>query len=317
MDASILKSTIGAAVLTGAMAIAGGAAAQDYPDRPIELIVTFGPGGGADLMGRTMAQLLEEPLGVPVPVSNVGGASGNAGLTQLRTNPPDGYTMGTLISLTVASWASGLGDSKPEDFRVIAVVQSSPSFLFVPASSPHQSAEALFEFAKANPGAVTVATSGYGTQDDVTLKLLADAGIAMENVPFQAPAERYASPIGGHTAAIYEEPGDVAQFIAAGQLTPLVVFAAERHAEFPDVPTSAELGVDISGLDNYRSIAVAAGTPDDIVATLEDAVAAVTASDEWRAFCAKTYTCITPVTGEAAQAMVSDFRDLIAAQLAK
>ena len=310
------KSALGAAAVIGAAALAGAAAAQDYPNRPIELIVTFGPGGGADLMGRTMAQLLEEPLGVPIPVSNVGGASGNAGLTQLRTNPADGYSMGTLISLTVASWASGLGDNKPEDFRVIAVVQSSPSFLFVPSSGPHQTAEALFEFAKANPGAITVATSGYGTQDDVTLKLLANAGIQMENVPFQAPAERYASPIGGHTAAIYEEPGDVAQFIEAGQLTPVVVFSAERHAEFPDVPTSAELGIDISGLDNYRSIAVAAGTPDDIVAKLEGAVATATASDEWQAFCAKTFTCIEPVTGDAAQAMVSDFRDLIAAQLA-
>jgi tripartite-type tricarboxylate transporter receptor subunit TctC len=312
----LLGKTIGGALLATGLSVAGIAAAQDYPNRPIELIVTFGPGGGADLMGRTMAQLMEEPLGVPIPVSNVGGASGNAGLTQLRTNPADGYTMGTLISLTVASWASGLGDNKPEDFRVISVVQSSPSFLFVPASSPHQTAEALFEYAKANPGEITVATSGYGTQDDVTLKLLGNEGIEMQNVPFQAPAERYASPIGGHTSAIYEEPGDVAQFIEAGQLKPVVVFAAERHTAFPDVPTSAELGIDISGLDNYRSIAVAAGTPEEIVATLEEAVATATASDEWQAFCAKTYTCIEPVTGEAAQAMIVDFRDLIAEQLA-
>jgi tripartite-type tricarboxylate transporter receptor subunit TctC len=310
------KLAVGAALMTGAMTIGGAALAQGYPDRPVELIVTFGPGGGADLMGRTMAQLMEGPLGVSIPVSNVGGASGNAGLTQLRTNPADGYTMGTLISLTVASWASGLGDNKPEDFEVIAVVQSSPSFLFVPASSDHQTAEALFAFARENPGAITVATTVYGTQDDVTLKLLANEGIEMENVPFQAPAERYASPIGGHTSAIYEEPGDVAQFIQAGQLTPVVVFAAERHPEFPDVPTSAELGIDISGLDNYRSIAVAAGTPSDVVEKLAQAVATATASDEWQAFCTKTYSCITPVTGEAAQAMVSDFRDLIAAQLA-
>ena len=311
------KMTLSATMLMGAMAISGYASAQGYPDRPVELIVTFGPWWGADLMGRTMAQLMEGPLGVPIPVSNVGGASGNAGLTQLRTNAADGYTMGTLISLTVASWASGLGDNKPEDFEVIAVVQSSPSFLFVPSSGQHKTAQGLFDFAKANPGTITVATSGYGTQDDVTLKLLANAGIEMVNVPLQAPAERYASPIGGHTSAIYEEPGDVAQFVKAGQLTPVVVFAAERHPEFPDVPTSAELGIDISGLDNYRSIAVAAGTPPEIVVKLSQAVATATASDEWKAFCTKTYSCITPVTGLAAQSMVSNFRDLIAAQLAK
>jgi tripartite-type tricarboxylate transporter receptor subunit TctC len=310
------KSTYGAVILAGATALSGAAQAQQYPDRPIEMIVTFGPGGGADLMGRTMSRLLEGTLGVPIPVTNVGGASGNAGLSQLRTNPADGYTMGTLISLTVASWAAELGDNGPEDFRVISVVQSSPSFLFVPANSPHQTAEALFDHARANPGTVTVATSGYGTQDDVTLILLSNAGVPMENVPFQAPAERYASPLSGFTTAIYEEPGDVAQFIAAGQLVPVVVFDSERHAEFPDVPTSAELGIDISGLDNYRSVAVAAGTPDDIIAVLEDAVATATASPEWQEFCAATYTCITPVTGEAAQAMVTDFRDLIARQLA-
>lgn len=304
-----------ALMMLGAMTAGGAVSAQDYPNRPIELAVTFGPGGGADVMGRQMAKLLEEPLGVPLPVANVAGASGNAGLTHLRTNPADGYTVGTLISLTVASWASGLGDNEPEDFRVVAVVQSSPSFLFVPASSPHKSGKELFDHARSHPGEITVATSGYGTQDDVTLKLLTDAGVEMKNVPFQAPAERYASPIGGHTQAIYEEPGDVAQFIEAGQLVPVVVFSSERHPAFPDVPTSAELGIDISGLDNFRSLAVRAGTPDDIVDRLQEAVLGAVATDDWQAFCKKTYSCIEPVTGDAAQAMISGFRSQIAAHL--
>lgn len=289
--------------------------AQSYPDRPIEMIVTFGPGGGADLMGRTASQLLEQRLGVPLPVSNVAGASGNAGLTQLRSNAPDGYTLGTLISLTVASWASGLGGNAPEDFEVIAVVQNSPSFLFVSANGPHQTAEALFEHARANPGTLTVATSGYGTQDDVTIKILAEAGVVMENVPFQAPAERYASPIGGHTSVIYEEPGDVAQFIAAGQLVPLVVFDTERHAEFPDVPTSAELGIEISGLDNFRTLSVATGTPEDVVARLEEAIIDMVGSPEWQSFCQQTYSCIEPVIGDAAQQMVIDFLNTITTRL--
>lgn len=298
-----------------AVGTAGLATAQGYPDRPIELIVTFGPGGGADLMGRTASQLLESRLGVPLPVSNVAGASGNAGLTQLRTNPADGYSLATLISLTVASWASGLGDNAPEDFQVVAVVQSSPSFLFVPANGPHQTAEALFEHARQNPGDLTVATSGYGTQDDVTLILLAEAGIEMENVPFQAPAERYASPIGGHTSAIYEEPGDVAQFVRAGQLVPVVVFDSGRHPEFPDVPTSAELGIDISGLDNFRTLSVAAGTPPEMITRLEEAILDMVASEDWQEFCAETFSCIEPVTGQAAQQVIVDFKQTIAARL--
>lgn len=307
------------AVVAVAGCLAGAAPAHaqsDYPNRPIELIVTFGPGGGADLMGRKMAQLLEEKLGVSIPVSNVAGASGNAGLTRLRTSDPDGYTLATLISLTVASWASGIGDNKADDFQVIAVVQNSPSMLFVPTSSPHQSAEALFEHARQNAGVLTVATSGYGTQDDVTLTLLATEGIEMTNVPFEKPAERYASAVGAHSDVIYEEPGDVAQFIASEQLKPVIVFSDERHPEFPDVPTSAELGFDISGLDNFRTIAAPAGTPGEVVARLEEAVLTATKSEEWQQFCRETYTCIEPISGEAAQAKIRDFHDMIADQLA-
>ena len=306
---------VGTALLTAPFLHSPAPAQADYPSRPIETIVTFGPGGGADLMGRQMARLIEPLLGVSVPVSNVAGASGNAGLTRLKTSEPDGYTIGTLISLTVASWASNIGDNAPEDFRIIAVVQSSPSFLFVSANSPHQTVEALFEHARENPGALTVATSGYGTQDDVTLQLLAEGGVEMANVPFEAPAERYASPIGGHTDVIYEEPGDVAQFLKSGQLKALVVFSRERHPEFPDVPTSAEAGIDIADLDNFRTIAVPAATPDEIVARLEEAVLSATASEEWNAFCQQTYTCIEPVTGEAAQTTITAFRDLIAERL--
>lgn len=307
--------------LTGAstaalIASAGMASAQDYPQRPIEMVVTFGPGGGADLMGRQMGRLMEKPLGVSIPISNVAGASGNAGLTRLKTDAPDGYTIGTLISLTVASWASGLGDSNIDDFEVLAVVQNSPSFLFVPASSPYQTAEDLFAYAKENPGELTVATSGYGTQDDVTLKLLAKDEVQMENVPFQSPGERYASPIGGHTAVLYEEPGDVAQFLKAEQLKPLVVFSEERHPAFPDVPTSTELGYEISGLDNFRTVAVRAGTDPAIVKKLQSAVEESVASEEWQKFCAETYSCIEPVTGEDAQKMVQDFLQLITDQLA-
>jgi tripartite-type tricarboxylate transporter receptor subunit TctC len=311
--------TLAAAVVAAAGYLAGAAPAhaQDaYPNRPIELIVTFGPGGGADLMGRKMAQLLEPELGVSIPVSNVAGASGNAGLTRLSTSDPDGYTMATLISLTVASWASGIGDNNADDFQIIAVVQNSPSMLFVPTSGPHQTVEALFEHARANAGELTVATSGYGTQDDVTLTLLAAEGIEMTNVPFEKPAERYASAVGAHSDVIYEEPGDVAQFIASEQLKPIIVFSDERHPEFPDVPTSAEFDLDISGLDNFRTIAVPAGTPDEVVQRLEEAVVAATRSDEWQQFCRDTYTCIEPITGDQAQAKIRDFHDMIADQLA-
>ena len=309
------KTTMGAALFAGAMTITGAATAQEFPDRPIELIVTFGPGGGADVMGRQIAQLLEPELGVSIPVTNVGGASGNAGLTRLRTSPADGYTMGTLISLTVASWAAGIGDNAPDDFRVVAIAQSTPSFLFVASNSPFETAEQLLEHARENPGELTVATSGYGTQDDVALIMMAEQGFDMANVPFSAPGERYAAPLGGHTDVIYEEPGDVVQFLESGEYRPLMIFAAERHPEFPDVPTSGEMGLEMVYLNTFRTLSVPADTPDDVVARLESAVVTVAESEQWQDFCARTYTCLTPLTGDAAQEEIRVFFEAIAAQL--
>lgn len=283
-----------------------------YPDRPIEVVVTFGPGGGADAMARKMSQLLEKELGVPLPVANVGGASGNAGLTKVLTAAPDGYTVGTLIALTVSSWAAGLGSAKASDFAIVGVTQDSPSMLFVPANSPFKSFGEMLEFAKANPGKLKVATSGFGTQDDITLRYFGSKGHKLTNVPFASPAERYASPIGGHTDAIYEEPGDVAPFLAAGQLRPLVVFDEERHPAFKDTPTSKELGFSINDLPNFRTLAVSAKTPPERVQRLSEAVAKVLETQEWKEFCARTFTCASRTfTPAEAQQYVAGFQQKV------
>lgn len=291
-------------------------AQEKYPDRPVELVVTFGPGGGADAMGRKMSQLLEKQTGVPFPVSNVGGASGNAGLTKVLTAAPDGYTVGTMIALTVSSWAAGLGTAKPSDFAIVAVTQDSPSLLFVPTESPFKTFKDMLNFAKANPGKLKVATSGYGTQDDITLKYFDSKGYKLTNVPFAKPAERYASPIGRHTDAIYEEPGDVAPFLAAGQLRPLVVFDDERHPAFKDTPSSKELGFQISDLPNFRTLAVPAKTPPEKVRKLSAAVNAAMDTEEWKKFCRETYTCASRrYTPEEAQVYVKAFQDKVSAYL--
>lgn len=293
------------------------ALAQDkYPNRPIELVVTFGPGGGADTMGRKMSQLLEKSMGVPVPVSNVSGASGNAGLSKLLSAPADGYTAGTLIALTVSSWASGLGVSKPSDFAIAAIVQDSPSMLFVPNDSVHKTFKDFLAYAQKKPGALKIATSGYGTQDDITLKYFASKGYRTTNVPFEKPAERYASPLGRHTDAIYEEPGDVAPFLKSGKMRPVVVFGDTRHPAFPEVPTSKELGFEIGDLPNFRSIAVSAKTPPELLNTLSSAVNAALATPEWKAVCADTYTCVSrSYTPAEAQTYVAGFQTKVSEYL--
>lgn len=316
MNQGRIRSTAMLAALLAVGATSFAQAQEKYPNRPVELVVTFGPGGGADTMGRKMSQLLEKQLGVPFPVSNVGGASGNAGLTKVLTAAPDGYTAGTLIALTVSSWAAGLGTAKAEDFAIAAVTQDSPSMLFVPTDSPFKTFKDLLEYAKENPGKLKVATSGYGTQDDITLKYFANKGYKMTNVPFAKPAERYASPLGKHTDAIYEEPGDVAPFLKAGQLRPLVVFDDERHPAFKDMLTSKELGFEISDLPNFRTISVSAKTPPEKVMILSKAINAAMATPEWKAFCAETYTCASrSYTPAEAQVYVKAFQDKVAAYL--
>ena len=111
-------------------------AAEKFPSRPVEMIVNFGPGGGADRMGRTVARLLEPTLGKPVPVSNTSGSAGNAGLTKLKNSKADGYTIGTMTAISISNWASGLGKLKVGDFTYIGMLQLAPSMMFVPYDSP-------------------------------------------------------------------------------------------------------------------------------------------------------------------------------------
>ena|SRR5258706_4626284 len=293
-------------------AAATGVAAQEkkFPARPIDMIVNFGPGGGADGLGRVVAKLVEPVLGVSVPVANVAGASGNAGLAKVLSSTPDGYTIGTMTGLTIAAWISGLGNMKVSDFAVISVSQSSPSMLFAPQGSKIQSYKQLLEMAKANPGKIRVATAGYGTLDDVAIKYLATKGAQMVNVPFAKPGERYASPLGGHSELLFEEPGDIVSFLESKQYLPLVVFGAKRHPEFPNTPASGEFGHDID-LPNWRGIVASAKVPAPIVVALDQAVQKALEKPEWKAFCAQTYTCVDKMDHRQSQAFVEkNFREV-------
>lgn len=307
-----LRLAVTAIVASGSLALGAPVGAQEkYPSRPIEMIVTFGPGGGADLMGRQVSRLAEPILGVPMPVANISGASGNAGLTRLLTNPADGYSVATLIALSVSSWAAGLGTAKPADFKVVAMMQNSPSMLFVPKNSPYKTAQEFIDAAKASPGKLRIATSGLGTQDDITVRYMAAHGVTTKNVPFAKPAERYASTVGNHTDALYEEPGDVAQFIQSGDLRPLIVFDKQRHEAFPDVAASTEVGLEITDLPNFRTIAVPAKTPDAIVQTLAGAMNQVLDKPEWQEFCKSTFTCTPKMSPQEAQQVVANFYDTV------
>ena len=309
MKTHFLAASMSAAVLAIATTSAT-VSAQDFPSRPVDMVVNFGPGGGADGMGRTVARLLSPIIGVPVPASNVSGAAGNTGLTTVANAEADGYTIGTMTGLTVSSWASGMGELTPDDFSYLGIVQSSPSMLFAPADSQFQNYQDLLDYTAANPGKVRVATAGLGTLDDLTVKFLGTKGHEMKNVPYAKPAERYISPLGGHTELLYEEPGDVVQFLEAGQMRPLVVFREERHSRFPDVPTSYEFGHEIS-FPNWRGIVTSASVPAERIQVLNEAMSEVVVHSDWKEYCAVKFSCKEATTPTESLAFVKQqFIDL-------
>jgi tripartite-type tricarboxylate transporter receptor subunit TctC len=271
----------------GAVAVPLGAQ-EKYPSRPIDFIVTWGTGGGADAMARQISALAQPTLGVALPVSNVPGAAGNTGMAQLLGAKPDGYTLATYIQDTLMTIPMGLARYQIGDFEWVTRTQVADSFLFVKADGPFKTIEELFAHAKANPGKLRVAGTGFGTVDDVTVRFLETRGYKMTTVPYPKPGERYAATLGGHAEVLYEQAGDVLQYLKAGQLKPLVIFAERRHPAFPDVPASKELGLDIT-LPQFRSIVAKKGTPPERVQVLADAFKKAMDTPQWKKFAEEWY----------------------------
>lgn len=272
--------------VVGALLVAVGlplAAQERYPNRPIDFVVPWGTGGGADAMARQIGSLAQPFLGVALPVSNAPGASGNTGLAQVLTGKGDGYTIAVYIADTLATIATGLARHKVDDFDWIARTEVADSFLFVKADSPFRTIQELFKHAQANPGKLRVASTGFGSVDDVTVLYLGQKGYKMTTVPYPKPGERYAATLGGHTEVLYEQAGDVQQYVKAGQLRPLIIFAEKRHPAFPDVPSSKELGLEIF-LPQFRGIVAKKGTPPERIQALADAFRKASETPAWKKF---------------------------------
>src|SRR5512145_551131 len=159
------------ALAAAVMWLAAPAAAQEkYPSRPVEIVVTWGPGGGADSMARQLSQLAQPHLGVALPAVNVPGGSGNTGLSQILNGRADGYQVATYIMDTLATIPLGLASYRADDLAWVVRTQVADSFLFVKADGPFQTIEALLKHAKENPGKLRVATTGFGTVDDLTVR---------------------------------------------------------------------------------------------------------------------------------------------------
>jgi tripartite-type tricarboxylate transporter receptor subunit TctC len=265
--------------------LAGPAAAQEkYPSRPVEFIVPWGPGGGADQLARKMARMLEPELKVSLPVVNVPGATGGTGLTKMLSAPPDGYSISVYIADTHALLATGSPRWKADEYIPLGIMIRQPSALFVKHDSPFKTWSEVVKAAKASPGKLKVAILGFGSVDDMALKYMENKGIKFTGVPYAKPGERYTAILGGHADLLYEQPGDVRNFLDGKQMRPILIFNRERVLpEFADITSSKEAGLEVY-LPQFRSVVVRAGTDPQRVKALSDAVAKAAQDPEFYGF---------------------------------
>ena len=194
--------------------------AQDkYPSRPIEFVVPWGPGGGADQLARRVSKLVEADLKVSIPVINVPGATGNTGMAKLLSAPPDGHTMAILIGDTLATIAGGGGRWKLPDVVPLGVMIRQPSGLFVKTDSKYNTLQDLLADARGNE--VKVAILGFGSADEILINQINAKGAKLRMVPFASPGERYSSILGGHADVLIEQAGDIRSFLDGKQMRPL------------------------------------------------------------------------------------------------
>ena len=290
MKTRLLNRTSAAVQLLALLATGGAAwtaAAQErYPTRPIEFVVPWGPGGGADQLARKIAPSLEKELKVSLPVINVAGATGQTGLTKMLTSPADGYSISVLIADTLALQMEPATKWKITDIVPAAIMIQQPSAFFVAENSPLKTWKDVEAEAKKRP--LKVGVTGFGSADDLHVLYFNGKGLQMTSVPFPKPSERYTAILGGHADLLYEQLGDVKSFLDGKQMRPIVIFAETRFPAFGNVPVSHELGHKIA-ISQFRAIVMKAGSDAARVKAVSDALARVAAADDYKAWLKDQY----------------------------
>ncbi|MGE4240051.1 Bug family tripartite tricarboxylate transporter substrate binding protein [Ramlibacter sp.] len=250
------------------------AAAQDFPTRPVTLVIPFAPGGTAELIGRAVGKSMERHLGTTVVVDLRAGAGGNIGAAHVaQTAAADGYTI-LLGSASLASNASlmKLTFDPRKDLQPVAGICIVPNILLVSANSPYKTLPDLLAEARRNPDKLTFGSSGPGTSSHLAGELLkAATGTRLVHVPYKGSGLVYQDLIPQRVDMLFDLQGSALANIKGGLVRPLVTTAARRSSSLPDVPTVAESG--FPGFENgsWIGFMVRTGTPPDIAAKIERA----------------------------------------------
>jgi tripartite-type tricarboxylate transporter receptor subunit TctC len=268
------------AICAGAV---GPAAAQNYPARPITLVVPYPAGGGNDVLARLVAAKMSVTLGQPIVIENRGGAGSTIGTRDVARATPDGYTL--LIATSSLAINPQLYPETAydpvKDFAPIGLIAKSPNLVLVNPAVPAKSIAELIALAKREPGKIDFASTGIGTSTHLSAMLFATtAGIKINPVPYKGVAPALTDLIGGQVPLMFCPMASAVGFVQAGTVRALAVTGAERSPSFPDLPTVAEAGVPGYAAELHYGLLAPGGTPRAIVMKLNAALNAALAEDD-------------------------------------
>lgn len=280
---------------------------EGFPERGIEVVVGWGAGGGTDTYMRAISIHARRLLKVPLTIINMPGASGAKAAEYLQQQPADGYTIWAMGSNLPINIALKKTKYNVDDFEPIIRNQWDVAMIQVnPEKGKFTSAQEMIEYAKKNPGEVSMGGTGAASFDEVVCGLFSDkAGIKIKYIPYEKAGSMHAAVLGGHLDAMFEEPGPTIDLIETGKLKPIVVFMEKRLEKFPDLPTAKELGYDVT-MGIWRGLQAKAGTPPEIVQYLHDIFKAAAEDSLYKAIEKQRYLHLRPgyMNGK-------DFKELI------
>ena len=284
---------VSATALVSALAACGGTGSADGPSaefrRPVEMVVPFGSGGGADQVARAAGKGMEGSIDTDVPVVNVPGATGSTGITKMLSGRA-GESMSILIQDTLTTVAADAASFSLDETTAVCRLQSMPSALMV-RKDTYKDWKELAADVKSKPGEVKVATVGSNSVDDIVLAALEEAqDTEFRAVPYSEPSERYAALLGGEVDVLYEQLGDVRQYLDSGDFVPLVLMSDKAVKGFDGVPLATDIGLpEEVVLPQFRGVIVSSETEDKVVSALSDACKEAVDSSDMKKFQKQVY----------------------------
>ena len=283
-------------------------AAQDFPSRPVTIVIPFPPGGAFDATGRIIAERMRLALGQPVIIENVGGAAGNIGVARVARAAPDGYTLsyGIWSTHVINAAIYPLGYDVVKDFAPIALLATSPQVIVSSNAVPAKDLRGLIAWLKADPGRATLATVGPGSPPHVAGLLLEQlTQTRVRFVPYRGGAPAAQDLLSGQVDLSILQPAVVLPYVRAGKLRAYAVAAAARLTAAPEIPSADEAGVPGLHVSTWSSLWAPKGTPREIVMKLNAAVTEALADADVRKRLAEIGQEIPPRAQQTPQALAA------------